>query len=96
MCNLRPAGKYLMEDFYYAGGLPALLGELRELLKLDEKTVTGKTLGENIAGAKVYNTDVIRSQGDGPGARGWRGGGAGVAGAQRRGHQDRLGRPASC
>ena len=62
VCNLRPAGKYLMEDFYYAGGLPALLGELRELLKLDEKTVTGKTLGENIAGAKVYNADVIRSK----------------------------------
>jgi dihydroxy-acid dehydratase len=61
ICNLRPSGKYLMEDFYYAGGLPALLGELKHLLHLDERTITGQTLGENIAGARVYNKDVIRS-----------------------------------
>jgi dihydroxy-acid dehydratase len=61
ICNLRPAGKYLMEDFYYAGGLPALLGELRGHLHLEERTINGRSLGENIAGAKVFNTDVIRS-----------------------------------
>jgi dihydroxy-acid dehydratase len=62
ICNLRPSGKYLMEDFYYAGGLPALLGELKELLHLGERTVNGRTLGENIADARVYNRDVIRSR----------------------------------
>jgi dihydroxy-acid dehydratase len=61
-CNLRPSGKYLMEDFYYAGGLPALLGELGDLIHTGERTLNGKTLGENIAGAKVYNPDVIRSR----------------------------------
>jgi dihydroxy-acid dehydratase len=62
ICNLRPSGKYLMEDFYYAGGLPALLGELGDLIHTGERTLNGKTLGENIAGAKVYNPDVIRSR----------------------------------
>jgi dihydroxy-acid dehydratase len=61
--NLRPAGAYLMEDFYYAGGLRALLARLLAerpgLLKPDTLTVNGKTLGENIAGAKVFNDDVI-------------------------------------
>ncbi len=61
LCNLRPSGKYLMEDFYYAGGLRALLAQLRDKLHLDEKTVNGKTLGENIAGAETYNADVIRT-----------------------------------
>jgi len=61
LANVRPAGqKYLMEDFYYAGGLRALLAQLRDLLNLDCLTVNGKTLGENLAGAKVYNSDVIR------------------------------------
>jgi dihydroxy-acid dehydratase len=59
LANVRPSGKYLMEDFYYAGGLPALLGELRSLLDLSQRTVNGRTLGENIAGAKSYNQDVI-------------------------------------
>ncbi len=59
IANLRPAGKYLMEDFYYAGGLRAMLANLRGLLKLDAKTVNGMTLGENIADAKVFNDDVI-------------------------------------
>ncbi|HEY0706552.1 MAG TPA: L-arabinonate dehydratase [Polyangia bacterium] len=62
ICNLRPAGTYLMEDFYYAGGLPALLGELGDLLHLDAGTVNGKTLGENLAGVQVHNPDVIRSR----------------------------------
>jgi dihydroxy-acid dehydratase len=61
LANVRPSGdKYLMEDFYYAGGLRALLSELRDLLHLNCKTVTGKTLGENLQGAKIYNADVIR------------------------------------
>ena len=61
LANIRPAGdKYLMEDFYYAGGLRAMLAELGELLNLDCQTVNGKTIGENIAGAKTYNADVIR------------------------------------
>jgi len=61
LANVRPAGqKYLMEDFYYAGGLRALLAEIRDLLNLDCLTVNGKTLGENLDGAKVHNADVIR------------------------------------
>ena len=63
LANIRPAGqKYLMEDFYYAGGLRALLNEIRPLLNTDCLTVNGKTLGENIEGAKIYNTDVIRTR----------------------------------
>lgn len=61
LANLRPSGKYLMEDFYYAGGLPALLNAISSHLDLSCLTVTGKTLGENVAGAKIYNTDVIRT-----------------------------------
>jgi dihydroxy-acid dehydratase len=61
--NVRPSGKeYLMEDFFYAGGIRALMNEIRELLHLDCLTVTGRTLGENIEGARVFNPDVIRSQ----------------------------------
>ena len=60
VANVRPAGKYLMEDFYYAGGLRALLASIGDLLDLDAKTVNGRTLGENIAGAEVFNADVIR------------------------------------
>ena len=59
--NVRPSGdSYLMEDFFYAGGIRALMGELREHLHLDCMTVSGRSLGEGIAGAKVYNDDVIR------------------------------------
>ncbi|OLE45669.1 MAG: dihydroxy-acid dehydratase, partial [Acidobacteria bacterium 13_1_20CM_3_58_11] len=61
LANLRPSGKYLMEDFYYAGGLPALLGVLAPQLDLTCLTITGKTLGENIGGAEIYNADVIRA-----------------------------------
>jgi dihydroxy-acid dehydratase len=61
LANLRPSGKYLMEDFYYAGGLRALLNNLGGLLELGARTANGKTLGENIAGAKVFNDDVIRT-----------------------------------
>ena len=62
LANLRPAGKYLMEDFYYAGGLRGLLTVLKDDLDLKCRTVSGKSLGENIAGAQVYNTDVIRTR----------------------------------
>src|SRR4051812_2221957 len=59
LANLRPAGKYLMEDFHYAGGLRGLLERIRGSLKTDALTVNGATLGENIAGARVFDDDVI-------------------------------------
>jgi dihydroxy-acid dehydratase len=62
LANIRPAGTYLMEDFYYAGGLRALLAQLTDALELDCKTANGKTLGENIAGARIYKPDVIRTR----------------------------------
>jgi dihydroxy-acid dehydratase len=49
-----------MEDFFYAGGLPALLERIRSHLQTDARTVNGRSLGENIAGAEVYDDDVIR------------------------------------
>ncbi|MBS1789609.1 MAG: dihydroxy-acid dehydratase [Acidobacteria bacterium] len=61
IANIRPSGQFLMEDFYYAGGLRALLNQIPNLLKLEVLTVNGKTLGENIASAKVHNAAVIRS-----------------------------------
>lgn len=60
LANLFPSGDKLMEDFFYAGGLPALLNEIRAHLQLDTQTVTGKSLGENIAGAQNLDPDVIR------------------------------------
>jgi len=59
LANVRPAGKYLMEDFYYAGGLRGLLASIADLLNTGERTVSGRTLGEDIAGAEIYNHDVI-------------------------------------
>jgi dihydroxy-acid dehydratase len=64
LANVRPSGKYLMEDFFYAGGLRALMLELKDRLDLSVLTVTGKTLGENIAGAEVYLRDVIHPLND--------------------------------
>jgi len=58
--NVRPSGKYLMEDFFYAGGVPAVMKEIAPLLHLDTLTCTGRTLGENIRDAKCYNREVIR------------------------------------
>ena len=58
--NLRPSGQYLMEDFYYAGGVPAVLKEMLPLLQADALTVTGKTLRENVRNAQCYNRQVIR------------------------------------
>lgn len=61
LANIRPSGDtYLMEDFFYAGGLRALMAELGDKLDLSALTVTGKSLGETIAGAQNYNPDVIR------------------------------------
>jgi dihydroxy-acid dehydratase len=60
LANIRPSGEFLMEDFYYAGGLRALMAEIPDLLNLDCVTVNGKTLGENLEGARVVNHDVIR------------------------------------
>jgi dihydroxy-acid dehydratase len=60
LADIRPSGRFLMEDFFYAGGLNALMGEIRDLLHLDCITVNGKTLGENIALARIHNHDVIR------------------------------------
>jgi dihydroxy-acid dehydratase len=60
LANIRPMGAYLMEDFFYAGGLRALLGQLADLLHLDRPTVNGQTLREAIHGAETYHDDVIR------------------------------------
>ena len=59
LVNLQPNGQYLMEDFYYAGGLPAVMKALGEHLHTDLLTVSGKTVAENIAGAENYNPEVI-------------------------------------
>ena len=61
IANIRPSGeRYLMEDFFYAGGLPAMMNVMRDHLALDAMTVNGRTVGQNIEGAEVYNADVIR------------------------------------
>ena len=62
LANIRPSGKYLMEDFFYAGGLPALLRNLGDLLDTSAVAANGRTLRENIAGATVYDDDVIRTR----------------------------------
>jgi dihydroxy-acid dehydratase len=62
LANIRPTGEFLMEDFYYAGGLRALMAEIKDLLILDCPTVNGKTLGQNIEGARIVNSEVIRGR----------------------------------
>ncbi len=64
IANITPSGKFLMEDFYYAGGLRGLMAEMRGLLDLDCMTVTGKTVGENIATGRVYLPEVIHPLSD--------------------------------
>jgi L-arabonate dehydrase len=59
LVNLQPSGKHLMEDFCYAGGLPVVMKEIAQHLHLDAMTANGFTIGENIADAVNYNTDVI-------------------------------------
>ncbi len=60
LVNLMPAGKYLMEDFYYAGGVPAVMRELGQMIHPEALTANGKAIGENIADAPCYNRDVIK------------------------------------
>jgi dihydroxy-acid dehydratase len=60
LANIRPAGEFLMEDFYYAGGLSALMAELGDLIDASQRTVNGMTIGENIRDAHIYNDAVIR------------------------------------
>jgi dihydroxy-acid dehydratase len=62
LADLRPSGRYLMEDFYNAGGLAALLQQLRDVLYLDAKTVNGKSLGDQIQNATVIDPLVIRDR----------------------------------
>ncbi|MCA9248760.1 MAG: dihydroxy-acid dehydratase [Planctomycetales bacterium] len=62
LANIRPSGEYLMEDFYDAGALLGLLAQLGDLLNRNCLTVNGKTLGQNIDGAEVYNNEVIRAR----------------------------------
>jgi len=65
LANIRPSGdKYLMQDFYYAGGLPALMMRMADMLDLDAKSITGRTIGAEISGAEVWNDDVIRPLGN--------------------------------
>ena len=59
--DLMPSGRFLMEDFYYAGGLPAVIRSLGDLIHKDALTVNGRTIGENCAEAPCYNTEVIRT-----------------------------------
>jgi dihydroxy-acid dehydratase len=61
LANIRPSGDtYLMQDFYYAGGLPALMARMSSMLDMSARTVTGASLTDNIVGAEVWNDDVIR------------------------------------
>ncbi|MGI9243988.1 MAG: L-arabinonate dehydratase [Verrucomicrobiales bacterium] len=64
MADMRPAGKFLMEDFYFAGGLRALLNAMGEHLQRDCLTVNGRSLGENVEDAEIYNEKVIRRVAD--------------------------------
>jgi len=61
LANIRPSGTaYLMEDFFYAGGLPGLLSRLKDSLDLTALTITGRTLGEELANVEIHNEDIIR------------------------------------
>ena len=62
LANIRPAGKYLMEDFFYAGGLRALLAALGDLIDGSALTANGRSLADNVADAKTWNDDVIRTR----------------------------------
>ncbi|MGH9511389.1 MAG: IlvD/Edd family dehydratase [Terriglobales bacterium] len=60
IANVQPSGQYLMEDFYYAGGLQALMKEILPLLNGDAMTVNGKTIAENVGSSECYNDEIIR------------------------------------
>ena len=60
IAKLSPSGEYHIEDLHYAGGIPAIMKELSSLLRLEAKTVSGKSVGENIAQAKIKDRDVVR------------------------------------
>ncbi|WP_018718383.1 L-arabinonate dehydratase [Arhodomonas aquaeolei] len=62
LVNLMPSGEYLMEDFCYAGGLPAVMGKIRDLLHEDAFTISGRTMGEQLNAAECFNDDVIRDR----------------------------------
>lgn len=62
LVNVKPSGKYLMEDFFYAGGLPAVMREILPLLHADALTVSGRSIAENVADAPCHNRDVIREK----------------------------------
>ena len=64
LVNLKPSGERLMEDFYYAGGLPAVMAEIADLLHLDAPTASGGTVGENIEGARATDRSVIATAAD--------------------------------
>jgi L-arabonate dehydrase len=64
LVDLMPSGRFLMEDFCYAGGLPVVMRELGDLLHTGARTVTGRTVGENVAGAECFNREVIRPLAD--------------------------------
>ncbi|RCR66078.1 IlvD/Edd family dehydratase [Larkinella punicea] len=61
LANLQPSGEHFVEDLFYAGGLPAIIKELRQFLHNDAMTINGRTLGENSLAAECYNRDVIAS-----------------------------------
>jgi len=62
LVNLQPSGEYLMEDFYYAGGLPVVMKELGSVLHEDALTITGDSIGENVRNARNHNEDVIKTR----------------------------------
>ncbi|HEV8414525.1 MAG TPA: IlvD/Edd family dehydratase [Bryobacteraceae bacterium] len=62
LVNIQPSGKFLMEDFYYAGGVPAVVRELADVIHRDAFTVNGKTIGENTADAPCWNREVIHER----------------------------------
>ncbi|HZO53401.1 MAG TPA: IlvD/Edd family dehydratase [Bryobacteraceae bacterium] len=70
LVNVKPSGKYLMEEFFYAGGLPAVMREILPLLHGEAITVTGKTIAENVANAPCHNRDVILTRESPLGAEG--------------------------
>jgi L-arabonate dehydrase len=64
LANVKPSGEFLMEDFFYAGGVPAVMHELGDLLEQDALTVSGRTVRENVASAETHVREVIRTRKD--------------------------------